>query len=96
MGKVVFPKGAATPAPGPDPIGRTAAVRPTKAVDSSDATDEADLRLMIEESEEAGGYVYVIVDRKTGKVVSRLTREDVLRLREKSNYTAGAVFDGKA
>jgi uncharacterized FlaG/YvyC family protein len=96
MGKVVLPKGAATPAPGPASVGRTSAVRPSKAVDSSDATDEADLRLLIEESEEAGGYVYVIVDRKTGKVVSRLTREDVLRLREKSNYAAGAVFDGKA
>jgi hypothetical protein len=96
MGKVVLPKGAATPAPGPGPIERTSAVRPTKAVDTSDATDEADLRLMIEESEEAGGYVYVIVDRKTGKVVSRLTREDVLRLRAKSDYAAGAVYDGKA
>ena len=72
------------------------AVQPTQPPDSPDATDQPDLRLMIEESGEAGGYVYTIVDRRTGKLVRRLSREEVLRLKEKSNYAAGAVFDGKA
>ncbi len=51
---------------------------------------------MIEETEAAGGFVYTIVDRRTGKVVRRLSREEVLRLKETSGYSAGAVFSGKA
>jgi uncharacterized FlaG/YvyC family protein len=96
MGKVVLPKGAAAPVLGVTPDPQGTAVKASRPADSPEAADEPDLRLMIEESEEAGGYVYVIVDRKTGKVVRRLSREEVLRLREKSNYAAGAVFDGKA
>ena len=96
MGKVVLPKAAADQRlglnPGPQPSG----VKPVKPADPLEATDQPDLRLMIEETEEAGGLIYVIVDRRTGKVVSRLSRAELLRLREKSNYTAGDVFDGKA
>ena len=98
MGKVVLPKGAAAPVLGVKPNPQAAEIRPTKAVVSDEGPpDQPDLRLIIEESEdEAGGLVYIIVDRRTGKVVSRLSREEVLRLREKSNYAAGAVFNGKA
>ncbi len=96
MGKVVLPKGAAARALGITPGGSTTEVKPVKPVGSPEATDQPDLRLIIEESEEAGGFVYTIVDRRTGKIVRRLSREEVLRLREKSNYAAGAVFDGKA
>ena len=96
MGKVVLPKGAAARTLGITPGGSTTEVQPVRPLDSSEATDQPDLRLIIEESEEAGGFVYTIVDRRTGKIVRRLSREEVLRLREKSNYTAGAVFDGKA
>jgi len=96
MGKVVLPKGAPARTLGITPSGSTTEVQPVRPVDSSEATDQPDLRLIIEESEEAGGVVYTIVDRRTGKIVSRLSREEVLRLREKSNYSAGAVFNGKA
>ena len=96
MGKVVLPKGAATPVLGIVPSAQSSEVKPVKPVDSSEITDQPDLRLIIEESEGAGGLIYIIVDRRTGKVVSRLSREEVLRLREKSNYAAGSVFDGKA
>ena len=96
MGKVVLPKGAAAPVLGVIPSGPSTEVKPVKPVDSTEATDQADLRLIIEESGEDGGFIYTIVDRRTGKIVRRLSREEVLRLREKSNYAAGAVFDGKA
>ncbi len=95
MGKVVIPKGSAAPALGISPK-TSKAVRPTQLGDSQEDADQPDLRLMIEESEEAGGYLYTIVDRRTGKVVRRLSRAEVLRLKEKANYAAGAVFDGKA
>ena len=96
MGKVVLPKGAATRVLGITPGGPTTEVKPVRPAGSPEAADQADLRPMIEESEESGGLVYTIVDRRTGKIVRRLSREEVLRLREKSNYAAGAVFDGKA
>jgi hypothetical protein len=96
MGKVVLPKGAAARVLGVAPSAPSTAVKPVRPVDSPEATDQPDLRLIIEESAEEGGFVYTIVDRRTGKVVSRLSRDEVLRLREKSNYAAGAVFDGKA
>jgi hypothetical protein len=96
MGKVVLPKGAPAPLLGVSPAASTTEVKPVRPVDSPEATDQPDLRLVIEDAEEAGGVVYTIVDRRTGKVVSRLSRDEVLRLREKSNYAAGTVFDGKA
>ena len=70
-------------------------IQPVRPVPPADSGDEADLRLIIEETGEDGEMVYTIVDRRTGRVVSQLSREEVLRLKEKSTYTAGAVFDGK-
>jgi hypothetical protein len=67
-----------------------------KSRPSPDDAAEADLRLIIEETGEPGGYQYTIVDRRSGKVVSRLLRDEILRLRDQANYSAGAVFDGKA
>lgn len=55
----------------------------------------ADLRLFIRASS-PGRYVYTIVDQATGKVISQLPRDEVLRMKLQPNYTAGAVFDGKA
>ena len=95
MSKVSLLKGAVAPTPGLMPVAPTSRVSPSMAVDSPEATDESDMRLIIEEAED-GGVVYTIVDRRTGKVVSRMSREEVLRLRQKSGYAAGAVFDGKA
>ena len=55
----------------------------------------ADLRLFIRASS-PGRYVYTIVDQATGKVISQLPRDEVLRMKLQPHYTAGAVFDGKA
>ncbi len=71
-------------------------IKPVAPVSATDAPGDADLRLIIEETDEQGQYVYTIVDRRTGRVVSRLPRDEVLRLREKSDYSAGDVFDVKA
>ena len=94
MGKVSIPKGAVSVL-GVKPSAPTAAVRPVKPVDSAEPTDEPDLRLIIEESAETGGVIYLVVDRRSGKVVSRHSREEVLKLKEKSGYSAGDVFSGK-
>jgi flagellar protein FlaG len=69
---------AATPAAGPTP----AASEP----------DPADLRLIIEEDQKAGCFVYKTVDRRSGKVVQQWPREQILKLREADSYVAGAVI----
>ena len=58
--------------------------------------DAADLRLVIEEDQAAGTYVYKTIDRRTGEVVKQLPREEVLRMREDRTYRRGAVIDAKA
>ncbi|MGZ8408241.1 MAG: hypothetical protein ACXWVJ_09460, partial [Caulobacteraceae bacterium] len=55
----------------------------------------ADLRLVIEEGESEGRYIYTVINRTTGEVVSMLPREEVLKLRDNGNYQAGALFSGK-
>lgn len=53
-------------------------------------SDQADLRLVIEEK--GGSYVYMTVDRRTGDVVAQYPREEVLKLREEAAYEAGDVI----
>jgi len=96
MSGKVLPAAAANPLLGTTPSSSSTDVKLARPADAAESIPEADLRLIIEETGEAGEYVYTIVDRRTGRIVSRLSREELLRLREKSNYTAGAVFDGKA
>ncbi|MCR5875945.1 flagellar protein FlaG [Phenylobacterium sp. J426] len=59
-------------------------------------SDPVDLRLVIEEDQASGSYVYKTIDRRTGEVVLQLPRADVLRLREETGYAAGAVIRTKA
>jgi hypothetical protein len=76
--------------------GATEGVQPVKKTTDTDAAEAPDLRLVIEEAEEAGRYVYTIIDRRTGRVVNRLRREDVLKLRDDEFYAAGKLIDSKA
>ena len=81
----------------PDTAGSSAGPASTKPAqgDSPDSPDPADLRLIIEDDLIAGSFVYKTVDRKTGKVVQQLPREQILALGEASDYTAGAVIKAK-
>jgi flagellar protein FlaG len=58
--------------------------------------EEADLRLVIEEDEATGTYVYKTVNWLTGEVVQQLPREEVMRLRDNAAYIAGGVIRTKA
>ncbi len=95
-GKVVLSTAATESFLGPFTRTLDTDVKPVAEAAASEAPIQADLRLMIEEGTEQGQYVYTLVDRRTGRVVRRLTREEVMRLGERSNYSAGAVFDGTA
>ena len=55
-----------------------------------------DLRLVIEEDQGSGSFVYKTVNRLTGEVVSSLPRAELLRLRAEAKYAAGSVVKTKA
>jgi flagellar protein FlaG len=71
-------------------------IQPVKAAEPAPVAEHADLRLIIEESGDPGHYVYTIVDRRSGRIVSQLPRDDVLKLGEQKTYEAGALFKGEA
>lgn len=85
--------GGSSPQPSPDHIlGATGLQGPGQ----DQPPTSADLRLVIEDDQAAGSYVYKTIDRRTGEVVQQYPREEVLRLREASDYTAGTVIKAKA
>lgn len=53
----------------------------------------ADLRLVIEEDETSGTFIYKTLDRRTGEVVKQLPREEVVRLKDTPQYAPGDVID---
>jgi flagellar protein FlaG len=53
-----------------------------------------DLRLVIEQNEETGAFIYKTVDRRTGETLQILPREEVLKLKHATAYDPGAVYDG--
>ena len=42
------------------------------------------------------GLVYTVIDRASGAVVARVSREDVTQLGQKPDYAAGALIRVKA
>jgi flagellar protein FlaG len=88
---------AATPDPtyGQPPNGKAPAAA-SRTEEGIAASDEAELRLVIEEDEATGAYVYKTVNRRTGEVVQQLPREEVLKLARHVDYHAGGVIRTKA
>jgi flagellar protein FlaG len=68
----------------------------TNSETSSGEQEQADLRLIIEEDQASGTYVYKTVNRRTGEVILQLPREEVLKMREESQYVAGVVIRTRA
>jgi len=55
--------------------------------------NEADLRLVIEPDK--GSYIYKTINRVTGETLAQYPREDVVKMRDASDYTAGKVVNAK-
>jgi hypothetical protein len=73
-----------------------AAPAPATAVSPGSPPGPDDLTLTIESDREGGGFVYTTIDRRTGAVVQKLSRAQLLKLREASGYVAGAVLSTRA
>ena len=96
---MVKPIGAAgrTPAPGVgDSTAPTSSTPPPSAASPPAPRDPADLRLVIEDDQAAGCFVYKTVDWRTGEVVQQIPREQILRMREEPAYLAGDVIKTRA
>lgn len=63
---------------------------------ASAGQDYADVRLVIEEDQGTGRFIYKTLDRRTGQVIQQFPREEILRLREEREYAAGAIIDARA
>jgi len=87
--------GRLTPGVSPIPERRPASGSKVSPPAPVHVVDGPDIRLIIEEPE-PGQVVYVLVDARTGKVLSRLTREHLDRMAQGPGYTAGRVLDTKA
>lgn len=78
------------------PVSPTFAPEPAPAAGPQATPSEADLRLVIEEDEASGSYVYKTIDRRTGEVVAQLPRDEMLRRGGEGDYAAGDVIRARA
>lgn len=76
----------------PEPSVGAVAVSESR-VDSTEP-QPGDLRLVIEQDEDSGAFIYKTVDRRTGETLQIVPREDVLKLKHAATYDPGAVYDG--
>jgi uncharacterized FlaG/YvyC family protein len=60
------------------------------------ASTSPDIRLLIEQDEQTGAMTYKLIDRSTGKVISVVSREDLLNMVSDPGYAAGALLNTKA
>lgn len=83
----------------PDPISPQfqAAAPPTQSAPAeAKGPDPVEMRLVIEQDQASGAFVYKTVNRLTGEVVQQLPRAEILKLKDGGDYAAGAVIQTKA
>lgn len=67
-------------------------VSPIRQASLGDPFDQSEFRLIIEEDQASGAFVYKTLDRNTGEVVLQFPREEMLKLKDRAGYQAGAVI----
>lgn len=75
------------------------AVRPParpQAPEAVPAPEAADVRLVIEEDQNTGDFIYKTLDRSTGEVILQLPRKEVMKSVVSGAYSAGDVFKARA
>lgn len=64
--------------------------------DAQKAEALARYRLVIEEGPAAGSFVYKTLDSATGEVIRQFPREEVLRMTQSGDYSAGGLIETSA
>lgn len=70
--------------------------QPAPAPEPEPAVADPGQRLIIQELETTGEFVYTVIDRASGTVVARASREEVTRMGTRPDYAAGALIKAKA
>ncbi len=89
-------------APGPD--GRSSSQQNPRRQPASAPAPEAEhevapnsgQRLVIREDEETGALLYTVIDRASGQVVAQTSREELTRMSQRADYTAGKLISARA
>ena len=87
---------AAAIAPASDPPVQASAPPAKASPPVPTGPDPVDMRLVIEEDQASGSYVYKTVNRLTGEVVQQLPRAEVLKLNEELTYAAVTIIRTEA
>jgi hypothetical protein len=91
--------------PGPDAPGSDGNPTPNRypgrrpaAAQKPDAAQfyDPEQRLVIQEDGDTGALVYTVIDRASGQVVAKTSREEVARMSERADYSAGSLIKAKA
>ena len=89
----------AIPAQPPEPNSSVNLRSPAGAISAQASADhtavieeQPDLRLVIEEDEASGSFIYKTLDRRTGKIIQQFPRDEILRLQEEPAYQPGSVI----
>lgn len=90
---VAFPIQAADPAPRTALKSEVQDAGVAKTTLPPAADIAADFRLVIEEDQATGSFIYKTLDRRTGEVVQQFPREEVLRLRSAPEYEPGQIIE---
>lgn len=86
-------------APAPDLAPVQAVASPPREASAPPVTtgpDPVDMRLVIEEDQASGSFVYKTINRVTGEILQQYPRAEVLRLKQELRYAAGTVIDTQA
>ena len=88
---------AIAPAPDPTSTFQTPAppAQPREPVVAT-GPDPVDMRLVIEEDQASGSFVYKTINRLTGEVLQQFPRAEILKLRQEPQYAAGSVIKTEA
>ncbi len=91
IGAVPIVDPVSTNAPRPAPV-----AAPAPPVQQDMAALLANARLVIEQDQASGAYVYKTLDRITGEVIRQFPREEVLKMLDHNRYVAGDVIKTRA
>ena len=81
---------------GPSQTPASSQPSPEDKAPASTGPDPIETRLIIEQDQASGSYVYKTVNRLTGEVVQQLPRAEVLKLRDELHYAAGKLVRTEA
>ena len=82
--------------PGPNVAPAIEPLAPASEPKVAPAQDPVDVRLVIEQDQASGSYIYKTVNRVTGEILQQLPRADVLKLHQGPGYASGALIRTKA